>query len=932
MSRSFDESASVGRPVAVRPAGRTDSLRWICLLLALGMPLLGLHAQAAPGPSSSSPALPHAQQPIRLPWIPAPPELADAANGGAIAGPGGSTLGLAGGAIVHLDLPATLPGEFSVVVPIEGEVHTLSLRPASIRAPGFRYVVDGPAGPAERLPPAPRTLRGTVLEQKGAVVAGALQPEGLEACWVLADGRTCWIQPFGPARDRPAGAHVVYTDGDVLPGPESCGVSDVPTGGSAQPFGSSGCGADFCLAELACVGDTTIASLLGNDPDRVLRVMESIVAIGNLQFERDVQVSHRLSHVLVHTVEPDPYWATIPDDLLLQFQAEWNQNQALVSRDVALLLTAINITTFVGLAFPDTVCVPPLAYCLVKYTFTTNLARLVGLVTHELGHCWGADHCACSSPAYTMNPTATGALRFHPTETIPELADHRNQALCLEPGARFDACGQALVICSGTIDGSTSGASQDGNATCAPGATADAWFSYTPASAGPVTIQVVGSAMDVVLSVHAGCPGTAANQLACDAGSGAGGVALVDPVLAAGQAVLIRVAGANGATGAFSLTVAGPPCPTPLYDTCEQAMDICPGRHHGNTQSTTADGQASCGGSPAAGDLWYRYTARFNGVLVLDTCGSAIDTVLSVHDGCPATPQNELACSDSDAVCASHGRLELDVTAGQTLLIRVSGSGSTVGPIELGLAGPQCAHSSCGFAQPVQLGTHLGHLLGAVATGESSCGATQYSPDVYYDFTAPYAGLLVVTTCGTHDAPGLDSGPDTVLSLHSQCPGLLTTELTCNDDDAGLVAGHSCAGTPGSTWDAVVSWPVTAGQRVFIRVATAGATRPGPFILNIELDPSSPFFVRGDVNADGSLDLIDPIYLLHALLLPGFAPPPCLLAADLDDADDLNLLDVVLLLHVLFIAQSPLPVDPHPDCGHDPSVGALDCQTFPPCP
>jgi hypothetical protein len=89
-------------------------------------------------------------------------------------------------------------------------------------------------------------------------------------------------------------------------------------------------------------------------------------------------------------------------------------------------------------------------------------------------------------------------------------------------------------------------------------------------------------------------------------------------------------------------------------------------------------------------------------------------------------------------------------------------------------------------------------------------------------------------------------------------------------------------------------------------------------------------FVRGDANADGTVDLADAIAVLGRLFA-GALPPPCGDAADANDDGTLDLSDAVTLLMALFGSGRPLPL-PADACGPDPTADALPCLSYPPCP
>jgi len=84
-------------------------------------------------------------------------------------------------------------------------------------------------------------------------------------------------------------------------------------------------------------------------------------------------------------------------------------------------------------------------------------------------------------------------------------------------------------------------------------------------------------------------------------------------------------------------------------------------------------------------------------------------------------------------------------------------------------------------------------------------------------------------------------------------------------------------------------------------------------------------FIRGDINADGAVDLQD------IVLCQGGPPFACMDAADVNDDGVFNTLDCDYLYNYYF-GTGPPPPPPFPDCGVDPTPDGLDCQSFPPCP
>ncbi len=251
-------------------------------------------------------------------------------------------------------------------------------------------------------------------------------------------------------------------------------------------------------------------------------------------------------------------------------------------------------------------------------------------------------------------------------------------------------------------------------------------------------------------------------------------------------------------------------------NSCASATAIGTGTFGGDTSAATNDGSASCGESGTSPDVWFRYTPSQDCVLQIDTCGSAYDTVLSVHSGCPGTAGNELACNDDS--CALGSAVVLPGQANATYLIRVAGWQGATGAFTLNVACTAVLQGDdCGDAVAVEPGTVLGDTSIATNDGSASFDGGLPSPDVWYTFTSTEGGRLRLDTCG--------ASWDTVLSIHSGCPGTTANQLACNDD--------SCA------TQSVLSQRVDPNVTYWIRVAGWQAAN-GPFALHVSISPNSP--------------------------------------------------------------------------------------------
>jgi len=152
-------------------------------------------------------------------------------------------------------------------------------------------------------------------------------------------------------------------------------------------------------------------------------------------------------------------------------------------------------------------------------------------------------------------------------------------------------------------------------------------------------------------------------------------------------------------------------------------------------------------------------------------------------------------------------------------------------------------------AQQIDLGQFSGSLVGATPDGTANCagGASNDQPDIWYRYTAPAAGVLQVSTCGTNDLNGLDAGTDTVLSLQSDDG---STELACNDDWTESADPTRCAGLDESEeLDSYIEAAVQTGESVVIRIGKFGNSPAEDILVNTNLVIDS--------DGDGLLDNMD---------------------------------------------------------------------------
>lgn len=111
-----------------------------------------------------------------------------------------------------------------------------------------------------------------------------------------------------------------------------------------------------------------------------------------------------------------------------------------------------------------------------------------------------------------------------------------------------DDCDSATPVTEGSFLGDLAGATADGgDDLCSCSDEPDVWYSFTAQEAGSLTIDTCGSEalsdVNTILSVHADCPGTPLNLLACDNDSAlcSDHDSIVSVELTEAQTVFIRI-------------------------------------------------------------------------------------------------------------------------------------------------------------------------------------------------------------------------------------------------------------------------------------------------------------------------------------------------------------------------------------------------------
>lgn len=462
-----------------------------------------------------------------------------------------------------------------------------------------------------------------------------------------------------------------------------------------------------------------------------------------------------------------------------------------------------------------------------------------------------------------------------------------------------DTCAAATVVGNGTTNFSNTNATTDGpaepNFCNANGYTQignDVWFSWTNGpNAGDAVISLCGSTFDTKLAVYAGatCPSAAGNIISCSdnartCSSGNGTQSEVAFRATANGQYLIRVGGYNGATGDGVMNITAPLPPVtggPANDLCANAQYVADGVSissttvgaHGEGASTT------CATTTNAPDLWYVYRPQTAGVIRLDTCGSTLNTVVSVYSG--QCGGSLVACNDNalSGPCSGSSTASFAAwvgTAGIPYYIRVAGLSGQMNAFQMIVTGgggtipaTAPANDTCINRTPIGLGESNFTTIASTTDGPTHAGCNLggdshlIANDVWYSFNAPASGTLTIRSTG-------DATFSPKVAVYDG--------FGCSNYDARLLScGNACtAGTYNQ-----VDTAVLGGQSYTIRLGGGSATARGTGKIVVALAGGCVADVdngNGHGVPDGGVTLDD---LLYYLDLYGAGSN----AADVDDGN-----------------------------------------------
>lgn len=288
----------------------------------------------------------------------------------------------------------------TVPMPRGGQA-TLQLVPFDLLAADARITTTSKQGPRAIATEA-RFLRGSVTGNEKAWAVFVLTPRGLRGhIWL--GGEMVDVEPAPTG----GGEHVAQrasepTDAAAM----RCGVEDLsptdlrePTPNRAPQLGSGPRPGVRLTCDVAVDCDYEFSVKLGGGNQAADNVLAQFAAVSTL-YERDLDVTLRLTYLNVWTTPDDPYEAVGPlaND---EFRDYWETNHTDVPRHLAHLFSGRDLG-FGGIANRNTLCTS------FGYAISTTYAAPVVTLAHELGHNFGSWHTqSCAWQNLGLAPPGT---------------------------------------------------------------------------------------------------------------------------------------------------------------------------------------------------------------------------------------------------------------------------------------------------------------------------------------------------------------------------------------------------------------------------------------------------------------------------------------------------------------------------------------------
>jgi outer membrane protein assembly factor BamB len=200
-----------------------------------------------------------------------------------------------------------------------------------------------------------------------------------------------------------------------------------------------------------------------------------------------------------------------------------------------------------------------------------------------------------------------------------------------------------------------------------------------------------------------------------------------------------------------------------------------------NRGATTEAGEPAHGGVPSTGTLWWQWVAPSTATMVIETTGSAFDTVLAVYTGTSLGTLVPVAANDDDGGRVT-SRVTFQAAASNSYLIAVAGKGGAEGYAQLSIstAPPNDNFASATLLSGESTKATARNNSATVEPGEPRILGYAGGASLWYKWVAPRSARFQVS------AFSFDF--DTILAVYTGA-ALNSLTLVSASDDTGAAPG-----------------------------------------------------------------------------------------------------------------------------------------------
>lgn len=280
------------------------------------------------------------------------------------------------------------------------------------------------------------------------------------------------------------------------------------------------------------------------------------------------------------------------------------------------------------------------------------------------------------------------------------------------------------------------------------------WYSWTPTKAGQATVDTCGSSFRVNFGVYTLNPQNGLERAAEPIlnSETCGEQARVSFAASAGVTYYVMVEGFRDQHGSFDLAING--TNGPVNDNFADAQPITgklPSRVDGTFFGATHEEGEPLHAGVSTNAVWYSWTAGATGPVVIETCGSELDSVLAVYTGSAVNALTAVAASDNR--CGKQSRVRVEASAGVTYRIAIDSFGSE-GAFGVTIRPPKPpANDNFASAQvirdvPLPMSVKGTNDDATREAGEPNHG-TGGSGSIWYRWAPTFSGQVTLDTTGT---------------------------------------------------------------------------------------------------------------------------------------------------------------------------------------